>query len=170
MALIPRYVNSWAKNFSNLNDGQYNFFFFSLFLNQCPVYRIYDKKEKKSYDIYKYSDKWLISFSHDYDGTIDYSLQKPLHPLIPPIRGWGNLKISKMLNHILCKYHNNIAKLDITYDWWRPKYLKDTNNNMKRFMTNFFLASKRYQQKTNIYLPLEMVFFIFNFFRIIDFN
>jgi len=156
------FADEWRKNFSKISDQSYDFYYFSLCFNNCPVYRIYDRKEKISYDVYRDKQKWKITSKFSSHRFYDYSLSKTLHPFIPPLEGWGNIKFKKMMEHIIPKYHYYLAKADDNYNWWHTKYMGKISLSFREIIKTFILSLNKYRQK----LPLEIIFIIFSNFRV----
>lgn len=165
MDAIPIFGYSWRKKYY-LNDENYYMYYFSLCINEIPVYRIKIKKTNEVYDIYKINDVWKISSSFCDHKALDYSIKNSLHVYIPPIEGWHLYGIQDIFSKIIPKYYNQLSKYDDNFKFFKIKYSKYLNIKSKEKLLAFILSLKRF----SVFLPQEMVLMILNNIRIAQLN
>lgn len=166
MSKIFLYADEWNKAFGCIEDKDYNFYYFSLYFNNLPVYKIIDKKKGEIYEIYHKNNIWKISNNFYTINTLDCSFRKPLHPLIPPMTGWHSKRFKKIMRHIIPRYYNEIIKIDNNYDWWKIKYIKNISPKFKKIILCFLLATKKYSSEKQFNFPLELTLLIFSNFKV----
>jgi len=171
---IFKYGCSWSKKFKCLNTQKYHFYYFSLHYNSSPVYRLYTKKDRKSYDIYKYKNYWYVSsrfnfldFKSIHDNSKKVNSIAP--EVLPPKYGWQKKEFSEIFNDIMTRYHIQLALFDIRFDGWVYKHRKMTPLKMKKFFSTIIATLNSYYKKSNIFLPKELIYIILNNFRPIEF-
>lgn len=164
--IIPSFEYKWTEKY-HLEDDNYILTYYSVLLNFVPIYRLFFKKSKLSYQIYKLHDNWKISDSYvNYNNFIDFSERKTLHDLIPPIDGWNLKIIQEAMFSMISKYHFQISKNHKIYDYFKINYFNHLDERGRKIIASFLFSVKNYKVR----LPLEMSLMIFSNLRIINLN
>lgn len=159
---IPLFACDWNQKF-NLEDENYKMFYYSLCLNDIPVYKVKFKKENQYFVIYKYNNIWKIAENFTtFNNYFDFSFHNSLHNYIPPIEGWKENKFKVMFHKMINKYHNQLSNYDNDFKYFHIKYSKYLNNKGREYIINFILINKK--------IPIEMILMILSFFRIKELN
>lgn len=165
--VISVYADIWKKNFNNLKfSDDFSFYYYSLYYEDAPVYKLVINNTERAFDIYKRNDYWFISNGFNKHKILDFSHSKnSLHKLIPPLFGWSDKYFEKYMNKIMGKYHYILSNLTIEFRWIKPNHYKDLDINIKDKILNLVLSIKKYP----IIIPNEIIFLILNNLRIINF-
>ena len=149
----------WREFFYPIEKDNIELYYYSLYFNGSPVYRILDKRSNvyKSFDVYKNFNSWRISQNFSNRDFLDCSLfRHQLKNLIPPKYGWKINYYSDIMEKVMGQYHIKLRKVDKDFDWFNINYYEKLSKKSKSYIIYFIWTIKKYE----IHIPLEIILMI----------